>query len=82
MIHYIKVSAYADFDIDKEAFPDLEVVESGQPNNVNGQHAELAPALEPSGMTIEEKYGGRYNQTAFYVRMVPRHLVRRESIIN
>lgn len=75
MIHKIKATAHDVFELDRHAFPEVEVVEAGQPNNINGQHAEVAPALEPSNITIEEKYGTRYNSTGFYLRLVPRHVV-------
>lgn len=75
MISELKEKAHETFEIDKYPFPEVEVVEAGQPNNINGQHAEVAPVLEPSEMTIEEIYGNRYNSTAFYVRLVPRHVV-------
>ena len=45
----------------------IEVVEAG--NNINGD-AELAPALQPSEETLEEKYGNNYKSVAFYIRPV------------
>jgi hypothetical protein len=47
----------------------VELVECG--NNINGD-AELAPALEPSELTLEEIYETRHNKVAFYVRPVIR----------
>ena len=70
LIEIIQKNAFADFDpfIDRTIFNQVEVVESGQYNNINGFNPELAPALEPNSQTIREKYEGRYNQTAFYIR--------------
>jgi hypothetical protein len=45
----------------------VEVVEAG--NNENGND-EMAPALQPSEQTLEEKYGENYNFIAFYIRPV------------
>ena len=56
---------------------DIEIVEAGQFNNVNGRDAELAPALEISDTTIREKYGDNYKQIAFYIRPV---MMRRLSL--
>jgi hypothetical protein len=70
LIEIIQKNAFSDFDpfIERTLFNQVEVVESGQYNNINGFNPELAPALEPSEITIREKYEGRYNQTAFYIR--------------
>jgi len=70
LIEIIQKSAFNVFDpfIDQTLFNKVEVVESGQYNNIHGFNPELAPALEPSEITIREKYEGRYNQTAFYIR--------------
>lgn len=40
---------------------DIEIVEAGN---------EMSPKLEPSEMTLEEKYGKKYNFISFYIRMV------------
>jgi hypothetical protein len=53
---------------------DIEIVEAGQPNNINGRDAELAPALEPSDFTMRQLYQYRYKHTAFYIRKIPRIL--------
>jgi hypothetical protein len=50
---------------------DIEIIESGNPNNINGRDAEMAPALEPSSIRIREIYGTRHKQTAFYIRKIP-----------
>jgi len=57
-----------DFGIDQNSYK-IEIVEAGQFDNVNGHHAELAPALnENSDTTLREKYGDRIQRTAFYIR--------------
>lgn len=70
LIEIIQKNVFDIFDpfIDRTVFKQVEVVESGQYNNINGFNPELAPALEPSEITIREKYEGRYNQIAFYIR--------------
>jgi len=45
----------------------IELVEAC--NNIHGD-AELAPALQPSEETLEEKYGNNYKHIAFYIRPV------------
>jgi hypothetical protein len=51
---------------------DIEIVEVGQPHNINGRDAELAPALKPTDLTIKQLYEHRYRQTAFYIRKIHR----------
>ena len=65
-IQYITESAYVDFNIDSDS--NIEIVESGQYNNINGRDPELAPHIEPLDVTIEEKYGNNYKNVAFYIR--------------
>ena len=67
-INYVKDKIRVDFNIYNNC--DIEIVESGQPNNVNGRDAEVASALEYSNTTIIEKYGDNYKYIAFYVRPV------------
>jgi hypothetical protein len=66
---FITVKAYSDdFGINPNSYK-IEIVEAGQFDNVNGHHAELAPALnENSDTTLREKYGDRIQRTAFYIR--------------
>jgi len=71
-INYVKEKIRIDFNIDNNY--DIEIVESGQFNNVNGRNAELAPALEATTYTILQTYGDNYKQTAFYIRKINRHL--------
>ena len=44
------------------------IIEAGQFNNINGRDAEVAPALEPSRMTVKDFFNKRLNTTSFYVR--------------
>ena len=45
-INYVKDKIRVDFDIDNNY--DIEIVKAGNPDNINGHDAELAPELEPS----------------------------------
>lgn len=67
-INYVKEQIRVDFNIDNNT--DIEIVEAGNPYNINGCDAELAPALEYSDTTIREKYGDNYKQMSFYIRTV------------
>jgi hypothetical protein len=71
-IEDIKQRALIDFNA--EPHEDIEIVEAGQSNNINGRDAELAPSLENSNDTVRQIYGGRYKTTAFYIRKIPRVL--------
>jgi hypothetical protein len=51
-----------------ESTEEVEIVEAGNPDNINGHDAELAPALEASINTIREIYGNRHTNVAFYIR--------------
>lgn len=51
----------------------FEVVEAGNPDNINGRDAELAPALIPSNDTLRQIYGDRHQYTAFYIRLIQSH---------
>ena len=69
-IEDIRYRARYDFNIEQDE--DIEIIEAGQPNNINGRDAELAPAIEPcSDYTIREIYGNTYRSTAFYIRKIP-----------
>jgi hypothetical protein len=65
-IREIRQRAPADFDLNCNE--DIEIVEMGQFNNINGHDAELAPALEESDYTLRELYENRYKFTSFYIR--------------
>ena len=47
----------------------IEVVETGNINNINGNAAELAPALEPIENTLYEIYRNNWKSKAFYLRI-------------
>jgi hypothetical protein len=68
-INYIKHNARYDFHIEDNE--DIEIVEAGQPNNINGRDAEQAPAIIASDETVRQKYGARYTTIAFYIRKIP-----------
>lgn len=50
---------------------EIEIVETGQHDNINGHDAEQAPALEPSDETLEERFGSRHILPSFYIRIIP-----------
>ena len=79
-INYVKDKIRVDFNIDNNC--DIEIVESGQPNNVNGRDAELAPALEATNYTILQTYENSYKNTAFYIRTVMRGRENLENNLN
>ncbi len=62
----IKNKIRENFNIDNNY--SIDIVEAGQFNNINGRDAELAPALEPSNLTLLQKYENNYKQTSFYIR--------------
>jgi len=68
-IEDIKNRAIIDFNINLNE--DIEIVEAGNPDNINGRDAELAPALEPLDTTVRQIYGNRHKNIAFYIRRVP-----------
>lgn len=76
-INYVKDKIRVDFDIDNSY--DIEIVKAGNPDNINGHDAELAPALEATNYTILQTYGDNYKQLAFYIRPVT---LRRLSLEN
>ena len=61
--------ARTDFAIN--ANDNVEIVETGQYDNINGIDAEKAPALEHSDTTLEERFGCRNSLPSFYIRIVP-----------
>ena len=71
-INYVKDKIRVDFNIDNNC--DIEIVKAGNPDNINGHDAELAPALEATNYTILQTYGDNYKQTAFYIRKINRPL--------
>ena len=52
---------------------EIEIIETGQCDNINGTDAEQAPALEPSDETLEERFGSRHILPSFYIRIIPVH---------
>jgi len=76
-INYVKYKIRIDFNIDNNY--DIEIVKAGNPDNINGHDAELAPALEATNYTILQTYRDNYKQTAFYIRPV---MMIRENLDN
>jgi hypothetical protein len=72
-IDKIKKKARSDFNI--RYIEDIELVETGQYDNINGIDAEKGSALEPSNMTLSEKYGNLTQLPSFYIRIIERSLV-------
>ena len=71
LIAFMQKRAYTDFEffkLDPIEYPCITIVEAGQYNNVNGYDPELAPAIQPSGQTIKERYKGKYEQIGFFIR--------------
>ena len=69
LYEFITAKAFSDdFGINSNSYK-IEIVETGQFDNVNGRDAELAPALnETSNITLREKYGDNIKHKAFYIR--------------
>ena len=68
-IGIVKRKVPSDFNIYSDE--NIEIVETGQYDNINGMDAEKAPALEHSDNTLEEMFGGRNSLPSFYIRIVP-----------
>jgi hypothetical protein len=70
-INNIKTRVYEDFDANQQE-EDIEIVEAGNFNNINGPDAEMAPALELyNDITFREYFVYRDNP-CFYIRKVHR----------
>ena len=69
LYEFITAKAFSDdFGINSNSYK-IEIVETGQFDNVNGRDAELAPALDPnSDTTLRQKYGDNIKHKAFYIR--------------
>lgn len=51
---------------------DIEIIEAGQYNNINGSDAELAPKINyHDEYTLRDVYGNKWRNTAFYIRFIP-----------
>ena len=70
LVNYIKENVYHDMNIENNRT--IEIVETGQFNNINGRDPELAPAFVPSDMTLTEQYRGNNSLISFYIRIVDR----------
>ena len=69
-INRVSISAVEFFQLDDICVPDdILIIESGQPNNINGRDAELAPPINYSSMfTLKDIYEYRWRSTSFYIR--------------
>ena len=67
-INDIKICVHEDFNINNAQ--DIEIVEAGNFDNINGRDAEMAPALQPSEYTLKDLYEHNYKNTAFYIRKI------------
>ena len=66
-IEHIKNNAYIDFNINRSH--NIEIVEAGQ--DIPNVRGEDAPALRSEfNVTVREKYDGRYDDLAFYIRVI------------
>jgi hypothetical protein len=67
-IETIKNNAKRDFNLRNNE--DIEIVEAGNPDIINGIDAEMAPALGPTNATVKQIFGNRHNNTSFYIRLI------------
>ncbi len=68
----IKLRARGDFDLtDNE---DIEIVITGQYDNINGRDPELAPAIQPSNMLLSQFYQNTHMNTSFYIRKISNNI--------
>lgn len=68
----IKLRARGDFNLtDNE---DIEIVITGQYDNVNGRDPELAPAIQPSNMLLSQFYQNTHMNTSFYIRKISNNI--------
>jgi len=68
-INDIKNRVRIDFNINNDE--DIEIVETGNFDNINGRDAEMAPALQSSEYRLKDLYEHNYKTTAFYIRKIP-----------
>lgn len=66
LVNYIRENVYRDMNIENNRT--IEIVETGQFDNVNGRDPELASAFIPSDITLPEQYGN--SLISFYIRIV------------
>lgn len=68
----IKLRARGDFDLtDNE---DIEIVITGQYDNINGRDPELAPAIQPSNILLSQFYQNTHMNTSFYIRKISNNI--------
>lgn len=64
----IKLRARGDFNLSDNE--DIEIVITGQYDNVNGRDPELAPAIQPSNILLSQFYQNTHMNTSFYIRKI------------
>jgi len=70
LVDYIRENVCNDMNIENNRT--IEIVETGQFNNINGRDPELAPAFIPSNLTLTEQYGENNSLISFYIRILNR----------
>ena len=68
-IDYVKNRIREDFQLN--IYEDIEIIQSGQFPNVNGNQAEMAPALQPSDYRLCDLYNiNSFDIKTFYIRKI------------
>ena len=61
-------------NIEPNPYRDIEIIETAQPNNINGRNAESAPKINyHPDYTLRDVYGNRWRNTSFYIRIITNH---------
>jgi hypothetical protein len=77
-IESIKNQAYNDFHINRNY--QIELVECGQYNNINGRDPELAPAIIPEfNISLKDKYESINYNMAFYIRIINNNVLNNNN---
>lgn len=70
--NYIEIISNKMREISPNPYRDIEIVETGQYNNINGRDAELAPKIAyHNEYTLRDVYRNRWRNTSFYIRLIP-----------
>lgn len=62
-LEHVRTWARRDFDFNDNDI--IDIIEAGNPNNVNGPDAEVAPAIQDDNTRVKDKFT---SMSAFYVR--------------
>lgn len=68
----IKLRARGDFNLSDNE--DIEIVITGQYDNINGRDPELAPAIQPSNILLSQFYQNTHMNTSFYIRKISNNI--------